>query len=945
LKAYSKYILFIALIFNQLFLHGQHQNKLTVELLDQEKKLEVRQTIVFQNTTTQPLTKLILNDWNHSYSDQKTPLGKRFSDEHYRAFHLAKYKDRGSTNNLSILSSTQQSLQWCRPENHPDLVEVNLSEHLLPGEQVTLHLLYYINIPNSKFTRYGYELDGSFNLKNWYLTPARVHDGAFVTYSNLNLDDIANAPFDVDFTLKTARSYRVTTDLNQINSEVDSTSQILRFFGKSRTNFSLYIENRTTYASYKNKVTEVVTNLESGKADDIQKAIAVDKVVNYIDANLGTYPYEKITVSQVDYDRNPFYGLNQLPSFLNPFTHELLFELKFLKTYTNTFLQQTLSIDPRKDVWIFDAIQIYLMMNYIDTHYPDLKMMGNLSKFKILKSYHLIDLDFNEQYSYFYMLMARKNLDQAIGDSKETSLKFNEQISGKYRAGLSLKYLDNYLNDDLVLQSIKDFYEINQNKQADRVDFEQQLKQKASKDINWFFDIVIDSRDLIDYKFHEVQKTNDSITATIHNKTGAAVPVPIYGIKDKKIVFKEWIDGFSKDSTVTLTRIDADRIVLNYENNVPEYNERNNWRSLSKVRFANKPYKFPFFQDLEDPHYNQILWVPILNYNLYDGFMPGIRFYNKTILNRPFTYDVNPVLSTKTKSLAGNINLMYMQNNRETKWYQTIYSVSASRFHYAPEAEYYRLNPMLIFRKRQEDFRDNKKEQLMIRYVMINRENTDPANLDPNENYQELSIFNVKYLNVKTEILSHFSFKGDLQLDKPYGRASIETDYRNLSTGNRQFNIRWFAGTFLYQTTDTDYYDFGISQVNDYLFDYNLYGRSETSGFFSQQYVGGDAGFKSLLDTRSANKWLTTLNTSYSIWNWIELYGDLGLVKNENIALEFIYESGIRLNLLTDYFEIYLPIHSSNGWEVGQSDYLTRMRFMFTLNPNTLVGLFTRKWF
>ena len=370
-----------------------------MELLDQEKKLEVRQTIVFQNTTTQPLTKLILNDWNHSYSDQKTPLGKRFSDEHYRAFHLAKYKDRGSTNNLSILSSTQQSLQWCRPENHPDLVEVNLSEHLLPGEQVTLHLLYYINIPNSKFTRYGYELDGSFNLKNWYLTPARVHDGAFVTYSNLNLDDIANAPFDVDFTLKTARSYRVTTDLNQINSEVDSTSQILRFFGKSRTNFSLYIENRTTYASYKNKVTEVVTNLESGKADDIQKAIAVDKVVNYIDANLGTYPYEKITVSQVDYDRNPFYGLNQLPSFLNPFTHELLFELKFLKTYTNTFLQQTLSIDPRKDVWIFDAIQIYLMMNYIDTHYPDLKMMGNLSKFTILKSYHIIDLDFNEQYS------------------------------------------------------------------------------------------------------------------------------------------------------------------------------------------------------------------------------------------------------------------------------------------------------------------------------------------------------------------------------------------------------------------------------------------------------------------------------------------------------------------------------------------------------------------
>lgn len=916
-----------------------------MEVLDQEKKLEVRQTIVFYNTTNEPLTKLILNDWNHSYSDQKTPLGKRFSDEHYRAFHLAKYKDRGSTNNLSILSFTQQSLEWCRLENHPDLVEVKLSQQLLPGEQVTLHLFYYLNIPNSKFTRYGYEIDGSFNLKNWFLTPARMNDGTFVTYSNLNLDDIANAPFDVDLTIKTAANYKVTTDLNQGKINIDSISQTFHLTGKNRTNFSLYVENRNTYSSFKNKVTEVVTNLEGGKADDIQKAIAVDRVVNYVDENLGAYPYEKITVSQVDYDRNPFYGLNQLPSFLNPFTHELLFELKFLKTYTNTFLQQTLSLDPRKDVWIFDAIQIYLMMNYIDTHYPDLKMMGNLSKYKILKSYHLIDLDFNEQYSYFYMLMARKNLDQAIGDSKETSLKFNEQISGKYRAGLSLKYLDNYLSNDLVSQTIKDFYQINQEKQSNRIDFELQLESKTPKNLDWFFDSVIDSRDLIDYKFNEVNKTDDSITATIHNRTGTAVPIPVYGIKNKKVVFKQWVDSFSKDSTITFARNDADKIVLNYENTVPEYNSRNNWRSLASFHLSNKPYKFPFFQDLEDPHYNQILWVPILNYNLYDGLMPGLRFYNKTILNRPFTYDINPVFSTKTQSLVGNIYLMYMQNNRKTKWYQTIYSLSAARLHYAPDAEYYRLNPMLIFRKRQEDFRDNKKEQLMFRYVMINRENTDPSNLNPDEDYQEYSIFNIKYLNIKTEILSHFSFKSDLQLDKPYGKASVETEYRNLSTNNRQFNIRWFAGTFLYQTTDTDYYDFGISQVNDYLFDYNLYGRSETSGFFSQQYVVGDAGFKSQLDTKSSNKWLTTLNTSYSIWNWIELYGDMGLVKNENIPVEFIYETGIRLNLLTDYFEIYLPIHSSSGWDAGQGDYLTRMRFMFTLNPNTLVGLFTRKWF
>jgi len=47
-------------------------------------------------------------------------------------------------------------------------------------------------------------------------------------------------------------------------------------------------------------------------------------------------------------------------------------------------------------------------MKYIQENHPESKMMGNLSSLKILKSYNVFNLDFNEQYSYYYMLMARK---------------------------------------------------------------------------------------------------------------------------------------------------------------------------------------------------------------------------------------------------------------------------------------------------------------------------------------------------------------------------------------------------------------------------------------------------------------------------------------------------------------------------------------------------------
>ncbi|MBT8321440.1 MAG: hypothetical protein KJO90_07200, partial [Eudoraea sp.] len=74
-------------------------------------------------------------------------------------------------------------------------------------------------------------------------------------------------------------------------------------------------------------------------------------------------------------------------------------------------------------------------------------------------------------------------------------------------------------------------------------------------------------------------------------------------------------------------------------------------------------------------------------------------------------------------------------------------------------------------------------------------------------------------------------------------------------------------------------------------------------------------------------------------------YGDAGFIKNKNTNTRFVYDSGIRLNLVTDYFELYFPLYSNNGWEIAQPNYEERIRFVVTLSPRTLIGLFTRKWF
>lgn len=942
MKALYKIICLVLALSFSIKLTAQHQSKMEVAVNLELKTLNIKQDLTYHNTTNDTLASIVLNDWNNAFADKNTPLAKRFSDEFYRGFHLAKDADRGKTTIINLTETNFSALEWERSTQDPDYIIVKLNRKLLPNEKIVLHLNYIVKIPNDKFTHFGFDQNGGMALKNWFISPARFENGLFVKYNNFNLDDIANAVSDYEVEIKIPNSHSITTDLNSVSKDTSNQGyNIYSFSGRNRTDFSLYIEKQNSFRTYDNGSLLVETNLKNKKIDEIQKAIIINRVVSYAEKFIGKYPHEKITVSQIDYDRNPFYGLNQLPSFISPFQDDFIFEIQFLKTFLNNYLKNSLRLDPRKDNWIYDGIQIYAMMKYMEEHHKDEKMLGRLSNMKLFKSYNITNLTFNEQYSYYYMLMARKNLDQPLGDPKNTLIKFNEQIASKYRAGLSLSYLDDYLNHDIVPKSVKEFYNLNQFGQSNRYDFEKILTQKSPKNIDWFFKTIIDSRDIIDYKFSNVSRTADSVMFSVKNKTGIYAPIPIYGIKKKEVVFKEWIEPTKKDSVYEFSRKNAEKIVINYDNEVPEYNQRNNWKSLKHVAL-NRPVKFNFAKDLEDPDYNQILYIPTLNYNYYDGITPGIRFHNKTILDKPFNFDINPAYSIKAGTVSGSSAFSWNQYYRNSTLYNVRYSISQNYYHYAPDATYLRLNPMVQFRIREKDFRDNRKQLFLARQVIVNREASTYITDNSKPNY---SIFNARYSNTKTELIDHFNFMTDLQFSSGFGKASGEIEYRRLFENNKKLNLRLYVGSFLYNTTDSDYFSFGLDRPTDYLFDYNLFGRSESTGFFSQQYVIAEGGFKSQLEPAYANQWMTTLNASYAIWNWVEIYGDIGFLKNKHKSEFFAYDSGVRLNLVPDYFELYFPVYSNNGWEISQPKYNEKIRFIITFSPRTLVTLFTRKWF
>lgn len=917
---------------------AQHKTVISAKFDTATRIISVYQELEYINNTSDTVNHLILNDWNNAYLSKTTPMAKRFTDEFIKAFHLAKDGDRGSTIIQNFTDQNGLYLNWHRPENHPDLVYVQLKNPIYPGKTFKINFNYAVKIPNDRFTRFGYDTrSGNYNLRDWYLTPARYENG-FVEYSNENLDDIANSISDYKVNITTSPGYRLFSDLD--GSGVNGSYS---FEGKNRNGFNLVAENQVITEIFDFGSVIVYSNLTDKRVNDIERSIAADKVVDFITETLGKSNHEKIMVQQVDYDRNPIYGLNQLPSFIRPFPDSFIYELKFLKTYTNALLKSTLKLDPRKDSWIYNFMEMYVVMKYLNTYYPNEKLMGSLGNLGILNGHHLFNINQNDQYLYVYLLMARKNLDQPLGNPKNTFIKFNEQIANKYKTAQAVKYLDGYLGENKIAQSIKEFYARNQSAlKQNRNDLELLLKQNTDKDISWFFNDIIDSRKLVDYKINCVKKTKDSVTVSLKNVTGTAVPVSLYGLKKRNITFKQWINAFEKDTIVTLPRLNSDRLAINYITEIPEYNPRNNQYSLRALH-PDRPIKFSFFQDIENPNYNQVFYVPAFSYNLYDGLSPGLRLHNKTLLEKPFIFDINGMYSPNTQQATGSFGLLYNHYIREDYLYNIRYSVSGNTFHYTPDARYYRLVPTVQLRLRPDDFRKNQKEYITFRQVLVDRRPSRYV-INNTEQTESYSVFNARYSFINSNISHHNNFNTDVQLSNLFGRLSGEYQYRHLFNDNRQVNIRFFAGAFMYRDTSNDFFSFGLDRASDYLFDYNYYGRSETKGLFSQQFIMADGGFKSIFQNRYVNQWMATVNGSFNIWNWIELYGDAGLIKSKNTKTQFVYDSGVRLNLVTDYFELYFPMYSTNGFEPSQGNYSQKIRFVVTLSPSTLISLFTRKW-
>ena len=799
-------------------------------------------------------------------------------------------------------------------------------------------------MPPNKYTPFGYNNRNEYYLKDWYLTPA-VFDGKWHLYSNKNLEDLYTEITRTTVNFMYPENLYLATNYRNLGNSTFPGGQQAQLEAIQQKNCEILLSPFKKFITHVTPNMAMVTDINASKYDKIAQGISINKVAKFIFDNLGRYPHSQLLVSQKDYDKNPLYGINQLPTFVRPYEEQFQFEMKFLKTALNKFLEETLYLDPRKEQWLKDAISNYLMIAYVEQFYPEQKLLGKLSKLWGIRGFNLAKMNFNEQYPFLYMFTARKNLDQALRTPNDSLIKFNQKIANKYKAGMGLSYLASYIGKDKIAKSIKTYYKHYSLNSAKVIDFESILKRSTEIDIDWFFNDYLSTARKIDFKIKRIEKLDDSLRVTIKNKEGTNVPISLFGMKKDSVVSKYWFSNISSENTFTIARGQEDRMVLNYDQKIPEFNQRDNWKSLKGFLSSNKKLQFRFFKDAENPYYNQVFYVPVLSFNIYDGWSPGMRIYNKTFLEKPFVYDFAPSYATREKAFVGYGKLNYRKYLSKSGLYVANYGLRGSTFHYQENSRYSTITPSIGFGWRPENLRSNKRDFVSLRHVNVFRDQDENlANIETDPDY---SVLNARYTHINNGIIDYFSWFADAQYSGDFSKLTFELEYRKLFENNRQFNFRFFAGKFLSNTIDPNinFFDFALDRPNDYLFDYSYLGRSEETGIYSQQIIIAEGGFKSKLENPFSNNWMTTVNTSLNVWRWIEFYGDVGFMKRKGEKERLVYDSGVRLNLVTDYFELYFPLYSNNGWEVSQPNYEEKIRFIVTLSPKTLTGLFTRKWF
>ncbi len=973
---------FFVLAFSQDYFQQELDYHIKVELNDKTNSLSGFQRLLYINNSPDTLSFIWMHLWPNAYRDNFTPFAKQQLYMRNKGFYMADAAQKGYIDSLDFSINGQAVLRQLE-ENAPDIAKIPLLKKLLPGDSILITTPFYVKIPDD-FSRLGHK-EQSYQITQWYPKPAVYDENGWHPMSYLDMGEFYSefGNFVVEITLpenyyvaatgelqnNAAEEQRLQERINFTNNKAkfkeEKSSDIPSSSKKKTLVFSA--ENVHDFAWFADKsflIRQDSVELASGKK--IQTAVffppkkyktwfnAVDYVNDallFYSDKFGEYPYPHATavcgaLSAGGGMEYPMITVISSAIQGNP-------ESIIVHEVGHNWFYGVLATDERAEPWLDESINTfaeYWQAAENDRKFPLIETENEHFK------RHLSDNIKQAYYAYLYP--AKQNSIQAVGSHSDDYSMINYgAILYAHGAGC-FHYLKEYLGEEEFSRIMKIYYEKWKFKHPQGKDLIAIFKQESQKNLDWFFTDIIYTTKTIDYSITSVKKNKgkDSLIICLKNKGEINAPIPLEVFRNDSLIDSRWIDGFSKKKRISIPYSNADELVLDYFESVPEINRGNNrYRLKSLFPKARKIKLAPLYR-FESSKEKAFLFLPALGYNYHNGFMLGAFLYSDPAFLKSIDYRIVPMYAFGDQKITLFANLGYNFRPREGLLRKIRPAIPASIFSYNTydnqSLDCMRLAPEIRF-----FFRSNKPQQsiysqLLIRHVNISREqakwNADEAEMQiGNANYY---VNNIRYIYENKNLYRPKSFYLDVQQNQDMMKFSAEGSFKfNYANPKKGFTIRSFFGSFLYsRNTNNIDYRFNISGqrgADDYLFDYVFLGRNLQNGnILSQQYVMNQGGFAIYTAVGKTWDWVWTLNLNTDLPGKIPFspYLNLGTTKDV-ISLDMenlLYEGGIRLNIIRDMIFVDFPIFYSpaikNNVDLMYDNYGQKIRFSLRidlLNP------------
>jgi hypothetical protein len=470
-------------------------------------------------------------------------------------------------------------------------------------------------------------------------------------------------------------------------------------------------------------------------------------------------------------------------------------------------------------------------------------------------------------------------------------------------------------------------------------DFRKVAMEVAGDSLGWFFDGVVGSDEKVKYALTRVRHSGDSLRVKVRRKRHSlAVPAPVSVMKEGKTQSTHWAEGEGRSEWLTVPCDSCDALELDVEGSLPDVNLKNN-RMLVPGPRRGRPIRPHLLAYLEDPTKRQFAFAPVLGGNKYDGFMLGMAFYNNLLPSNRLSYMLMPMYAFGSKGLTGMADVYYTLFDRRD-YPDLTFGASVQRFSFGE----HRWAVNTVFRPSFEfSFPPLNKRRNIIHTLRYR------SNLFYHDEWGEMDhipqithFIRFAHKPHSAQFTTDIQLMGNSHLEA--FRLTLEAIYGFAYRRSRGFRARLFVGKYLMEAPDRRF-NFrmgGHRGYQDYLYEGAFLGRYETSGFFAQQMIEADGGFKTYMNIGQSNDWLMALNLSSTLYRKIplELFLSLGVSSNTGSAFPgsqlLLAEFGASVNLIPDILAVHFPFlltrDVQNNVEFLTENYWQRIRFTFNIN-------------